>query len=61
MKNLREYYEQAKASAALEGIEPPEETAELREEWLSGKVTAEQHLERLKEHYRSKGKSSSKP
>lgn len=50
-KNLRECYEEAKASAALEGIEPPKETTDLREEWLSGKVTTEQHLERLQEHY----------
>lgn len=60
MKKLREAYRQEKASAALEGIEPPEETAELREDWLSGKVTTEQHLARLNEHYRTKAKGELK-
>lgn len=52
MKNLRECYQQAKANAALEGIEPPEETAELREEWLSGRSFFDDYLARLKDHYR---------
>lgn len=52
MKKLREAYEQAKASAALEGIEPPKDTAKLREEWLSGRISFEDYLARLKDHYR---------
>jgi len=55
-KTLRDYYEEAKASAALEGISfdgPPELTA-LLEEWLSGKITAEQYREGLNKHYRKK-------
>lgn len=52
MKKLRDAYAQAKASAALEGIEPPEETAALREEWLSGRISFEDYLAKLKDHYR---------
>lgn len=51
-KNIRECYKQAKANAALEGIEPPEETAELREEWLSGRISFDDYLAKLREHYR---------
>jgi len=50
-KNIRECYKQAKASAALEGIEPPEETAEIREEWLSGRIAFDDYLAKLREHY----------
>jgi len=53
-KNIREYYKQAKASAALEGIEPPEETAEIREEWLSGRISFDDYLAKLDDHYREK-------
>lgn len=51
-KTLREYYEEAKANAALEGIEPPDETAEFREEWLSGRISFDDYLVKLREHYR---------
>lgn len=51
-RNIRECYEQAKANAALEGIEPPEETAELREEWLSGRISFDDYRAKLREHYR---------
>lgn len=51
-KNIRECYKQAKANAAIEGIEPPEETAELREEWLSGRISFDDYLAKLREHYR---------
>jgi len=62
METLREAYKQALASAALEGIEPPNGPPELiasREDWLSGKITGEQYFERLNEHYRAVAKSSS--
>lgn len=52
MKNLRECYEEAKASAALEGIEPTEETAEIREEWLSGRISFDDYKAKLDDHYR---------
>jgi hypothetical protein len=51
-RNIRECYKQAKTNAAREGIEPPEETAELREEWLSGRLSFEDYLAKLREHYR---------
>lgn len=56
-KTLREYHEEAKASAALEGIsldDAPHELISLREEWLSGKITSEQYGEGLKAHFREK-------
>ena len=61
MKELREAYAQAKASAALEGIDLEEgespELAAFREDWLSGKITSEQYIEGLKEYYRANAKA----
>lgn len=54
-RQLRAYYAEAKASAALEGSTPPLETADLRESWLSGFLTFDEYLTRLNEHYRAKG------
>jgi hypothetical protein len=51
-QTLRAAYAQERASAALEGITPPQETAALREEWLSGRLSFDAYLVRLKEHYR---------
>lgn len=51
-KNIRECYKQAKANAALEGIEPPDGTADLREEWLSGRISFDDYLAKLRDHYR---------
>jgi hypothetical protein len=64
MNKLREAYKQAKASAALEGIdiekdETPEHAA-LREKWLSGKITSEQYREELVKYYRAMAKEEPK-
>lgn len=52
--NLRECFDQTKASFALDGInldEGPPELIVLREEWLSESITSEEYFERLREHF----------
>jgi len=52
MTTLRECYEQAKANAAIDDLSPPQETAALREKWLSGQITFDDYLMKLRDHYR---------
>lgn len=55
-KILRAAYAQALASAALEGLEQPEDTKELTEAWLSGQITGEEYRAKLREHYSGEAK-----